>query len=300
MPAGHSARRGAAGARGGGPAAVHSAGHRRRPRGGVPGRARPRHARQRRRTTSCCSISSSGRSAAAPTRSPGTPRAGSAATSIASGSAPKASAAKTASPRRTRTCSTGARSRAGGTSSAGSGRTSTPVRRRRGRRSACRGWRRTGSRSRPRPTSAARGRTEFRLETEYSFLLTNRLILQPIVELSVFGKDDPGARDRSRHQHAQRRRAAALRVPPRARALRGRDVGPLVLRHGGLPGGGRRAGRPHPLRRRPALLDVSRRDHRIRCGAAGLRGDRTTPPRRSPCPTAAPCRGSRATHSARC
>ncbi len=35
------------------------------------------------------------------------------------------------------------------------------------------------------------GRTEFRFETEYSFLLTNRLILQPIVELSVFGKDDP-------------------------------------------------------------------------------------------------------------
>jgi copper resistance protein B len=35
------------------------------------------------------------------------------------------------------------------------------------------------------------GRTEFRLETEYSFLLTNRLILQPLVELNVFGKDDP-------------------------------------------------------------------------------------------------------------
>jgi copper resistance protein B len=35
------------------------------------------------------------------------------------------------------------------------------------------------------------GRTEFRFETEYSFLLTNRLILQPLVELSVFGKDDP-------------------------------------------------------------------------------------------------------------
>jgi copper resistance protein B len=35
------------------------------------------------------------------------------------------------------------------------------------------------------------GRTEFRVETEYSFLLTNRLILQPLLELSVFGKDDP-------------------------------------------------------------------------------------------------------------
>jgi copper resistance protein B len=35
------------------------------------------------------------------------------------------------------------------------------------------------------------GRTEFRLETDYSLLLTNRLILQPIVELNVSGKDDP-------------------------------------------------------------------------------------------------------------
>jgi copper resistance protein B len=37
----------------------------------------------------------------------------------------------------------------------------------------------------------AGGRTQFRLETEYEVLLTNRLILQPLVELQVYGKADP-------------------------------------------------------------------------------------------------------------
>ncbi|MFN2444736.1 MAG: copper resistance protein B [Vicinamibacterales bacterium] len=35
------------------------------------------------------------------------------------------------------------------------------------------------------------GRTHFRFETEYELLLTNRLILQPLVELEIYGKDDP-------------------------------------------------------------------------------------------------------------
>jgi copper resistance protein B len=35
------------------------------------------------------------------------------------------------------------------------------------------------------------GRTRFTLETEYELLLTNRLILQPLVELDVHGKADP-------------------------------------------------------------------------------------------------------------
>lgn len=35
------------------------------------------------------------------------------------------------------------------------------------------------------------GRTRFRLETEYDLLLTNRLVLQPLVELDVYGKSDP-------------------------------------------------------------------------------------------------------------
>ncbi|MBI2222803.1 MAG: copper resistance protein B [Acidobacteria bacterium] len=37
----------------------------------------------------------------------------------------------------------------------------------------------------------AGGRTHARFEAEYDLLLTNRLILQPLVELEVYGKDDP-------------------------------------------------------------------------------------------------------------
>jgi copper resistance protein B len=35
------------------------------------------------------------------------------------------------------------------------------------------------------------GRTAARLEVEYEVLLTNRLILQPLVEIDLYGKDDP-------------------------------------------------------------------------------------------------------------
>jgi copper resistance protein B len=35
------------------------------------------------------------------------------------------------------------------------------------------------------------GRTHLRLETEYELLLTNRLILQPLVEIELYGKEDP-------------------------------------------------------------------------------------------------------------
>jgi copper resistance protein B len=35
------------------------------------------------------------------------------------------------------------------------------------------------------------GRTHFRLESEYELLLTNRLVLQPLVELDIYGKSDP-------------------------------------------------------------------------------------------------------------
>jgi copper resistance protein B len=40
----------------------------------------------------------------------------------------------------------------------------------------------------------ASGRTQFRIETEYEWLLTNRLILQPLVEVDLFGKSDPERR----------------------------------------------------------------------------------------------------------
>ena len=35
------------------------------------------------------------------------------------------------------------------------------------------------------------GRTQLRLETEYELLLTNRLVLQPLVEVEIVGKSDP-------------------------------------------------------------------------------------------------------------
>jgi copper resistance protein B len=37
----------------------------------------------------------------------------------------------------------------------------------------------------------ASGRTHFRFEGEYDLLLTNRLVLQPLLEVEVFGKSDP-------------------------------------------------------------------------------------------------------------
>jgi copper resistance protein B len=37
----------------------------------------------------------------------------------------------------------------------------------------------------------AGGRTHFRFESEYELLLSNRLILQPLVEVEVYGKSDP-------------------------------------------------------------------------------------------------------------
>jgi copper resistance protein B len=40
----------------------------------------------------------------------------------------------------------------------------------------------------------AAGRTHLRVETEYELLLTNRLILQPLVELDIDGKGDPDRR----------------------------------------------------------------------------------------------------------
>jgi copper resistance protein B len=40
----------------------------------------------------------------------------------------------------------------------------------------------------------ASGRTALRLETEYDLLLTNRLIVQPLIEVEMFGKADPARR----------------------------------------------------------------------------------------------------------
>ena len=38
------------------------------------------------------------------------------------------------------------------------------------------------------------GRTHVRVETEYDLLLTNRLVLQPLVEFEIYGRADPERR----------------------------------------------------------------------------------------------------------
>lgn len=38
----------------------------------------------------------------------------------------------------------------------------------------------------------AGGRTQARLEAEYDLLLTNRLVLQPVMQLDIYGRNDPG------------------------------------------------------------------------------------------------------------
>ena len=87
------------------------------------------------------------------------------------------------------------------------------------------------------------GRTHVRVETEYDLLLTNRLVLQPLVEFEIYGRADPERRHRCRAVNRRTRPAAALRVPSRVRAVHRRGLEPQVLRHRRLRGGGRR---PYP------------------------------------------------------
>jgi copper resistance protein B len=66
----------------------------------------------------------------------------------------------------------------------------------------------------------AGGRTQVRFETEYELRFTNRLILQPLVELNVYGKADP-----------ERRRGAGLgttEIGLRLRYLIRREVAPYL------------------------------------------------------------------------
>ena len=100
-------------------------------------------------------------------------------------------AARTASRRRRRTSCTGARSHGGGTWCRACARTSRPAARARWAAVGVQGlapyWfevEATALRRRP-------GRTHVRFETEYDLLLTNRLVLQPLVELEIYGKADP-------------------------------------------------------------------------------------------------------------
>jgi len=66
----------------------------------------------------------------------------------------------------------------------------------------------------------ASGRNHFRVESEYELLLTNRLILQPNVEMEIYGKSDPG--------HFRDKGLATLDFGLRLRYLVRREFAPYV------------------------------------------------------------------------
>ena len=119
-----------------------------------------------------------------------TAAAGSGAIAIGSGSERRATGAAAASTRPRRTCSTGGRCRAGGIWSEVSGRTFGPGPRRRGRPSAFR----VGAvlvRDRSDGVRWRGGTDAGPPRGGYELLFTNRVILQPLVELEMFGKSYP-------------------------------------------------------------------------------------------------------------
>ena len=123
------------------------------------------------------------------TASVGTPRAGSGAIAIDSGSVPRASARATASTTRSRSllrtpvralvgCAGGGRAglRAGAGADVGGG----------GVQGLAPYWFNVEATA----YVGANGRNHYRFETEYEVLLTNRVVLQPMAELEIYGKPD--------------------------------------------------------------------------------------------------------------
>jgi copper resistance protein B len=66
----------------------------------------------------------------------------------------------------------------------------------------------------------AAGRTHFRVEVKYELLLTNRLKLQPLAELEIYGKSDP--------EHEMGRGLATTELGLRARYEIWRELAPYV------------------------------------------------------------------------
>ena len=64
-----------------------------------------------------------------------------------------------------------------------------------------------------------RGQTPARFEAEYELLLTNRLVLQPLVEANFHGENDPPRGHRLGPEHGRGRPSLALRGDPRIRTL---------------------------------------------------------------------------------
>lgn len=64
-----------------------------------------------------------------------------------------------------------------------------------------------------------RGQIPARFEAEYELLLTNRLVLQPLVEANFHGENDPPRGHRLGPEHGRGRPSLALRGDPRVRTL---------------------------------------------------------------------------------
>ena len=120
----------------------------------------------------------------------------------------------------------------------------------------------------------ASGRTAARVEVEYELLLSNRLILQPLVEAQPVRQGRPASRHRLGTEHGRGRLAPALRVHPPVRALHRRGARARLRRHGRPAPRGRRRRARDPFRGRrarvvlnaPPLAPVAPRAGHAVCG----------------------------------
>ena len=119
-------------------------------------------------------------------------------------------------------------------------RMSAMARRATGWRSASRDSRRDSSSSKRWHTSARAGARRCACRPSYDLLLTQRLVLQPELELERLRQRRSGAADRRGIVGSRAGFAPALRIPPRIRALSGRELVEALWRHRGSGAGGRR------------------------------------------------------------
>ena len=106
------------------------------------------------------------------------------------------------------------------------------------------------------------GHTAARIEAEYEVLVTNRIVLQPLVELSLSGKDDPDRGIGAGLSTGEVGFRLRYEDPTRNRAVSGRRVASESVRHcrlrqGGGPGRRRLArggGAPHLVLTSPPRL----------------------------------------------
>ena len=113
--------------------------------------------------------------------------------------------------------------------------------------------------SRRRRTSADGGRTALRVDTRYELLVTNRLILEPSLELDWHGEADPERGLGSGLTDGGARPAPALRDPARGRAVRRSGARAQLRRHRRLRSRRGARSRRHAARRRHSRLVLTAR-----------------------------------------